>query len=280
VFHDDQANYDIYVANADGSGEAQFVMGEASQPAASWDGRALAFRRWKRDGRGIVAMDLIGPIQGANYHRLTTQSFMEDDMPAWSPDGGTILFASRRESDRQSRLYTTPSGGGQDHALEQNFKPIIGVTPNWLKDGRIIYNGCSGGSCGLIAANRDGSDPKVLTDHWTDSSPACSPDGTKIAFMSQREGNWEVFVANVDGSGMTRLTNNRVSDGLPTWSPDGANIAFVSNEGGAWGIWVVGADGSNLRQLWTVAGSIDGRVAGEDETKSRGWVEERICWIP
>jgi len=280
VYHQDQANYDIYRHNADGTGDSAFVIGEASQPAASWDGTALAFRRWKRDSRGIVAMGISGSSQGTDYRRLTAQAFVEDSMPAWSPDGGSIIFTSRREADRQSRLYITPSGGGQERALEQNFKPIIGVTPSWLKDGRVIYSGCIDQACGLIAINPDGAGPTHITDHWSDSQPAGSPDGSRIVFMSQREGNWEIFSVNVDGSNMARLTNNRINDGMPCWSPDGNSIAFASDEDSLWGVWVMNADGSNRRKLFDVPGSVDGRVAGEDDTKSRGWLEERMCWVP
>jgi tetratricopeptide (TPR) repeat protein len=280
VFHEDQASYDIFWHNADGSGEAQFMLGQASQPAASWDGNSLAFRRWKRDDRGVVAMSISGTDPGTDYHRLTGQSFVEDAMPAWSPDGGSIMFSSRRESDRQSRLYLTPSGGGQERALEQNFKPVIGITPTWLKDGRVVYSGCIGESCGLVVINPDGANPTAITDHWTDFQPSGSPDGSRIAFTSQREGGWEIFTANTDGSDMTRLTDNHAIDGLPIWSPGGNAIAFASDESGLWDIWVMGADGSDRRKLFGVPGSIDGQVAGEDDTKSRGWLEERISWVP
>ena len=280
VYHADQANYDIYWRNADGSGDAVFLMGEASQPAASSDGKSLAFRRWKRDGRGIVAMDLAGEIQGGNYRRLTSRSLMEDAMPAWAPNGNTLVFFSRRESDRKPRLFLVPSTGGGERALEQNFKPILGVTPTWLKDGRILYSGCVGQDCGLFAVNADGANPQQITKDSTDSAPAVSPDGSRIAFMSQRDGNWEVYVVNVDGTGLVRLTTNHANDGLPVWSPDGSSIAYASDTGGAWSLWVMGADGSNARQLFAIAGSFDGRVAGEDDTKSRGWLEERISWVP
>ena len=278
VFHRDQESYDIYWHNADGTGDSVFLIGQASQPAASWDGTSLAFRVWKRDGRGLDAMKLDG--QGGGYHRITAQSFMEDAMPAWSPDGGSIVFLSRRESDRQSRLYMVPSGGGQERALEQNYKPVIGITPSWLRDGRLIYSGCVAESCGLIAVNPDGAGPTVITDHWSDAQPANSLDGSRIAFSSQREGGWEIYAVNPDGSNLVRLTENRVQDGLPTWSPDGQTIAFASDEGGMWGIWAMNPDGSNRRNLFNVPGSIDGRVAGEDDTKSKGWVEERISWVP
>ena len=140
--------------NADGSGETLFVLGDASQPSASADGISLALRRWKRDSRGIVAMDLAGPVLGANYRRLTDQSFVEDSLPAFSPDGNTIVFSSRRESDRQSRIDSTDARGGQDRALQQDFHPILGTTPSWLKDSRIVYTNCGGTSCGGLMTMR------------------------------------------------------------------------------------------------------------------------------
>ncbi len=62
--------------------------------------------------------------------------------------------------------------------------------------------------------------------------------------MNGRDGNFEVYVMNVDGSGQVRLTNNPAWDGDPTWSPDGSQIAFQSFRDGNWEIYVMNADGS------------------------------------
>ena len=62
--------------------------------------------------------------------------------------------------------------------------------------------------------------------------PTWSPDGSKIAFHSTRDGNNEIYVMNADGSGQTRLTNNPAAGLLPAWSPDGIKIAFTSIRGG------------------------------------------------
>jgi Tol biopolymer transport system component len=68
--------------------------------------------------------------------------------------------------------------------------------------------------------NADGSGLKRLTNNdASDRQPAWSPDGTKIAFNSERDGNREIYVMNADGSGLTRLTNNDASDWDPAWSP-------------------------------------------------------------
>jgi Tol biopolymer transport system component len=95
--------------------------------------------------------------------------------------------------------------------------------------------------------------------------------------MSMRDGNWEIYVVNSDGTGLKRLTKDPAIDGLPTWSPDGSYIAFLSNRGGEWAIWAIRPDGSGLRRLFTLGGSPDG-IVGIDRENSRGWLEERISW--
>lgn len=77
----------------------------------------------------------------------------------------------------------------------------------------------------------------------------------RIAFVSNRDGNWEIYVMNKDGSGQTRLTHDPSTtndDGMdqgPVWSPDGSQIAFTSTHGGNPDIYVMHADGSNLTRL-------------------------------
>ena len=65
-----------------------------------------------------------------------------------------------------------------------------------------------------------------------------------IAFQSNRDGNYEIYVMNGDGSGLTNLTNNPADDGEPVWSPDGKQILFTSNRDGNNEIYVMNADGS------------------------------------
>ena len=93
--------------------------------------------------------------------------------------------------------------------------------------------------------------------------PVFSPDGTKIAFTSNRDGNPELYVMNRDGSDLRRLTNNPEIDTTPTWSPNGTQIAFTSGRTGTPQIYVVGADGAGLAAhlAGVVRGSAD-LVAG------------------
>ena len=78
-------------------------------------------------------------------------------------------------------------------------------------------------------------------------SPSWSPDGTQIAFQSDRDGNWNIYVMAADGSNLSQLTSHNAWDESPSWSPDGTQIAFHSYRDNNWDIYVIDADGSNLR---------------------------------
>src|SRR6188508_387922 len=84
---------------------------------------------------------------------------------------------------------------------------------------------------------------------WKDGSPSWSPDGRRIAFYSDRDGNAEIYVMNADGSGVRRLTNTKADEGYPSWSPDGRTITFDSDRDGNFEIYAMDADGSNPRRL-------------------------------
>ena len=72
---------------------------------------------------------------------------------------------------------------------------------------------------------------------------AAQPAPERIAFLSDRDGNVEVYVMDADGSSPTRLTNTPANEETPAWSPDGARIGFVSSGGGNIEIYVVDAEG-------------------------------------
>jgi dipeptidyl aminopeptidase/acylaminoacyl peptidase len=100
----------------------------------------------------------------------------------------------------------------------------------------------------LFAMQPRGGD-RLLLNYGTDQGAAYSPDGTKIAFMNNYDGDYEICVMNADGTGIKQLTKNSSIDVYPTWSPDGRKIAFASNRDGDDDIWVMNADGSNQTNI-------------------------------
>lgn len=123
--------------------------------------------------------------------------------------------------------------------------------------------------------NADGSEPRNLTKYGRgDVLPAWSPDGKKIAFMSFRDRNAEIYVMRADGSGQKRLTHNAGAgntglDYKPAWSPDGKKIAFTSWRNFNSEIYVMNADGSRERNLTRHRGNVN-----------NGGFDDRPAWSP
>ncbi len=259
-------DYDLYLGKVDGSG-TRFYRAHASQPAFSQDGNRIAFHSWAGDSRGLVTMD----VTGANPNLIS--NFVEDQLPTWTVDGAEIVLLSRRSGGRQSQLIRVDGATelGESTILGEGEYPSIGAT------GQLTFKGWGNTAFGLRISTATMADIQTVTSSDEDTAPVLSPDGTKIAFMSRREGNWNIYVVNVDGSNLRRLTEDEADDGLPAWSPDGNAVAFVSNRGGPWAIWAMTPEGLGLRQLFTMEGSPDGFV-GTDTYASRGWAEERISW--
>ncbi len=103
-------------------------------------------------------------------------------------------------------------------------------------------------------------------------TPAWSPDGRKLAFVSRRDGNSEIYVINTDGSGQENLTQHPARDSHPSWSRDGRKLAFVSRRDGNSEIYVMNADGSGLRNV-TRAPSNDLRPAWSPDGRAIAFVK-------
>jgi Tol biopolymer transport system component len=102
----------------------------------------------------------------------------------------------------------------------------------------------------VYTANLDGTGEVRLTDApGLDGMTTWSPDGRHIAFVSDRDGNWEIYVMAADGTNQRRLTNTPVDEGAPVWSPDGKKIAYLVDAFGDPKIWVMNSDGSGSRRL-------------------------------
>lgn len=104
-------------------------------------------------------------------------------------------------------------------------------------------------SYGLYAMNEDGSDVRLLSNVLTYGF-SLSPDGSKITYESIRDDmNGEIYIANLDGTGVQRLTSHLGPDGGPVFSPDGTKIVFTSLRDSEYGIFSMNVDGTGLTRL-------------------------------
>jgi dipeptidyl aminopeptidase/acylaminoacyl peptidase len=126
------------------------------------------------------------------------------------------------------------------------------ANPDWSPDGwSLVFDHVNS----IWTYNRITQTGLRLSNGTGDSRPRYSPDGSKIVFQSNRDGQPEIYVMNSNGTGQTRLTNNPAWDSAPAWSPDGTKILFTSLRDGPMSpaLYVMNADGSN--QIRVTAGS-------------------------
>ncbi len=106
------------------------------------------------------------------------------------------------------------------------------------------------GDLEIFIRNADGSVANLTNHPSEDAYPDLSPDGMRIVFASDRDGPTRVFVMNIDGSNLTRLTDSQAGDTRPTWSVDGTRILYSTLfPDHNWEIYVMNADGSAQTNL-------------------------------
>jgi Tol biopolymer transport system component len=118
---------------------------------------------------------------------------------------------------------------------------------------RLVYVGArEAGNTEIFSVRSDGTDAVALTTHvGRDEDPDWSPDGSRIAFASDRDGPLGVYLMNADGSDVRRLTPTSLVSYRPAWSPDGKRIAFVARMGQSTDIYVIDTTGTNQVRLTT-----------------------------
>ena len=151
-------------------------------------------------------------------------------MKDWKSAGITLLLLVLIISGCAPEATATPVFS-QATATQTAFAPAAAApnhTPVVFSDfpGIFIFSMNEGEYAHLFAYSPTDQPTMRLTDGpWDDIAPALSPDGTKIAFASNRSGYWDLYLLEIESGETTRLTNTKAYDGAPSWSPDGAWIA-------------------------------------------------------
>jgi hypothetical protein len=115
-------------------------------------------------------------------------------------------------------------------------------------NGRIAFQGAN--SLGTINSVGGDRRPLISQAGAVFATPAWSADGQRLAFATNRDGNFEIYTTGTEGVPLTRVTTNAADDGSPAWSPDGSRIVFESDrEGGHHEIFVMNADGTGVMRL-------------------------------
>jgi len=208
-------NCDIYIADADGSGETNVTNSEEDEIHPSWspDGTEIVF---------VSGGQLHAIFLASGERRQVTDSDLLHGFPDWSPNGESIIFSGGTDPAGPGavhQVYSVPAAGGEETALTDGEAVL--VAPRWSPDGQQIGYFDHGDPFQVWTMAADGSDPSVRLDggHFS-----WSPDGSSL--VHDREvgtGDVDIFIDGVpllSGSGF---------ETLPDWSPDGTTIIFSSD---------------------------------------------------
>ena len=224
----------------------------------------IAFQSDRDRNDEIYVMD----NDGGNQRNLTNNP-ADDRFPSWSADGTRIVFMSDRDGHVPKggvlpnfEIYVMDADGGNQQNLTND--PSHDISPAWSPDGkRIAFTSYRDGhvhaihgwpTAEIYVMDADGGNQQRLTENRkNDWHPSWSPDGKRIAFSSDRKGdfvNFEIYVMDDDGGNLQRLTENRKNDWHPSWSADGKRIAFSSDgDNNQADIYVMDDDGGNQQKL-------------------------------
>lgn len=202
--------YDIYSARSDGSGMQKLTGNPEydAEPVVSSDGRLIVFGSKREGDFDVYVMN----SDGSDVRRLTDR-IGYDGGPWFSPDGTKIVW----------RAWYPETQAEKD------------MWQNCMEDNSIIPMPLD-----LWIMDSDGSQKKmILKNGATNFCPSWHPDGKRIIFSSNMDDwreelgvfghNFELYLINSDGTGLERITFNKVFDGFPMFSPDGRRLAFASN---------------------------------------------------
>jgi dipeptidyl aminopeptidase/acylaminoacyl peptidase len=253
--------------------EDVYELTGAGDPRLSPDGGTVAYAVWRIDKESNEYRGAIwtAPADGSSPPRQLTSGTKRDGSPRWSPDGTMLAFTSSRDGGA-TQVFVLPVGiGGEARKLTDLKEDVTRL--EWSPDStRLVFQGRVRDEAyeevddkkraprrlttiqykldnegwtvdrrnHLFVVPADGSsDPEQLTDgNFEDTSPAWSPDSSKIVFASARHDDWDItqyrdlYVIEADGSGEPKLLT--ATDGTceaPSWSPDGSTIAFQTYEG-------------------------------------------------
>jgi serine/threonine-protein kinase len=186
-------------------------------------------------------------------------------LPRWGGDNDRFLFVAREPGTNRWQVQLGFVDGKSDPLIIRD-----GRTPDWSPNNSLIaYQGADaeGNNPGIYIVPFGGGEATRLTNHESDRVPAFSPDGSQLAYMSTRNGNWDIYTVSTAGSVPRQITTASGNDGLPAWSPDGSQIAYVSDADGSWAIYVVNA-----------AGGTPTKITEWDGSKHSDWLLAQIWW--
>ncbi len=249
---------ELWIVDVATSGRRAVATRDAVQPAWSPSGQLIAFAsipdggNWQRD-------IWVVPAAGGPAVRVTTEA-AADFSPVWTAGGASLFFCSDRGGAMNLWQVGVNAASGEPagRATPVTVPARYACPVAMAADGSALAFVSATARSAIARAPFDPvrgeltGPPVVLTPLSRSAGAAdVSPDGRQVAFANEGDRQEDIYLMNLDGTGLRAVTSDAASDRMPRWSPDGRRLAFTSNRSGKSEIWTVAPDGGELRQLST-----------------------------
>jgi len=249
----------LMIANTDGSGEPRAVATvkqpqelSASGPSWSPDGKRIACGMFN-DTAGGYATVVEVPVAGGEPQPLGSQKWARVGRVIWLADGsGLIMTAQPESSSIGTQIWFLPEGNGAARRITNDLNGYGEVSLGLTADASAIatIQQVSTSSIWIAAPNQPETQAHEILKTNLPDTVAWSPDG-KIVYASRTGENWDIWIANADGSQSKQLTTDAFVDHEPSMCGDGRYIVFQSDRSGTRNIWRINSDGASPKQLTT-----------------------------
>jgi Tol biopolymer transport system component len=231
-------------------------MADGYQPRFSPDGTKIAYAVPVQDGDEYEADIWVMNRDGSGATQLTDTG--KDSFPFWNREGTKIYFRYQAGADDGDLYWMDTDGGGRESVSASNprsgdFHPILDLfvagvhTTNWE----------------IHQFNRDGAgETTLVSGAYGNAHPDYSPDGAKMIFHTDRDGDAEIYGADADGNNQINLTQSSSGDDVePRYSPNGGEIVFASDRDAAneYRIYLMSHDGTAQSALTASGGGVSER---------------------
>jgi Tol biopolymer transport system component/DNA-binding winged helix-turn-helix (wHTH) protein len=221
--------------------------------APSRDGKTLAFTRSHGLERDIYVASLSQDATSIGEPSRLTFDGREIEGLSWTADGRSLVFSSNHGGRRELWQIAAKASSKPARLTAAGDDPRNVAVSG---EGRhLVYShSVFDSDIWRISLRGKSQEPaqNFISSTRLEFHPKYSPDGKRIAFESNRSGNYEIWISDADGSNVVQLTAFRnARAGSPRWSPDGRKIAFDYNAAGNWDIYVINSQGGKATRLTT-----------------------------
>jgi TolB protein len=239
----------LQIADADGQGAVTALNSPEPiiSPVWSPDGRRIAYVSFEKKKPVVYVHHL------ASGQRQVVANFKgSNSAPAWSPDGRRLAIVLSK--DGNSQIYGVNADGTGAQRLSQSSG--IDTEPRFGPDGSIYFTSDRGGSPQIYRMSGSGGDPqRVSFEGSYNVSPRPSPDGKSLAFISRRDGRFQLAVMDLASRQVQVLTDSN-KDESPSFAPNSRMILIATETGGRGVLSAVSSDGRIKQRLSIAAGDV------------------------